>query len=85
MKRKQLNDPPTGAQLGFARLATAFAVFSIGALSMGAVAIGALAIRRLALGTGRIRRLSIDELEVGRLRVRERVTEMGNREQATDS
>ena len=75
MARKPIVYPPAGSQLAFARIATAFAVLSVGALAIGALAVGALSIRRLALGDGRIRRLSIDELEVGRLRVRELITE----------
>jgi PPOX class probable F420-dependent enzyme len=46
-----------------------------GAAAFGAVAIGALAIRALAVKRGKIGHLSIDELEVGRLRVREPVIE----------
>jgi hypothetical protein len=85
MKDKKPIDPATGSQLAFARVATAFAMVSIGALAVGAVAIGALTIRRLALGTGRIRRLSIDELDVGKLHVRERVTGLDDHKQAKDN
>ena len=48
---------------------------AVGALAVGALAIGRLAIRRVAILTGRIDRLSIEEPEVGRLRVREVITE----------
>jgi hypothetical protein len=85
MKRKKLTDPEAGAQRPLATVAAAFGLFSIGALAIGAVAIGALAIRRLALGTGRIRRLSIDDLEVGRLRVREHVTDLDSNEPDKDN
>jgi hypothetical protein len=84
MKHKKPTYSAAGSQLFFAHVATAFAVLSIGAIAMGAVAIGALAIRRLALGTGQIRRLSIDELDVGKLRVRERIIETDSPEQAND-
>ncbi len=43
-------------------------------VAIGAVAIGRLAIGRVAVKEGRIKRLVIDELEVGRLRVRETIT-----------
>lgn len=66
----------SGAQLAFARWATALAVASVGAAAVGAVAIGAfaigrLSIRRVAVEGARIKRLRIDELEVGRLTVDE--------------
>ena len=80
MKRRKLTNPADGNQLAHRYVATALAVLSVGALAIGAVAIGSLAIRRLALGTGRIRRLSIDELEVGKLRIREHDTEPDSRE-----
>ncbi|MEJ2366440.1 MAG: hypothetical protein P8017_17530 [Deltaproteobacteria bacterium] len=85
MKRKKLTNPSAGTQLAFRRVATALAVLSIGALATGAVAIGALAIRRLALGTGRIGRLSIDDLEVGKLRVRESITELDSLDRTKDN
>jgi hypothetical protein len=49
---------------------------ALGAFAIGAAAVGALAIGRLAVGAfdvkrGRIRALSVDELEIGRLQVRE--------------
>jgi len=52
--------PSAGSQIAFARVATALAVMSVGAL---------------AIVSGRIDRLSIDELDVNRLRVRELITE----------
>jgi hypothetical protein len=67
--------PRAGAQLAFARVATALAVFGIGALSIGALALGAVAINRLAIRSGKIKRLAIDDLEVGRLRVKELIRE----------
>jgi hypothetical protein len=73
--RRVVTYPKAGSQLAFARMATAFALFSIGALSIGAIAIGALAIKRFALDAGRIKRLSIEELDVGRLRVRETISD----------
>jgi hypothetical protein len=82
MKQEQteLTYPKAGSQLAFARVATALAAVSVGALSIGALAIGALAIGRLvvkrfAAKNGTIDRLVIQELEVGRLRVRELITE----------
>src|SRR5215217_3951168 len=76
--------PPVGAQVAFARVATGLAWTSLGALAVGAsaagaVAIGALAIRALAVKRGRIQRLDIEELEVGRLHVRELVVEQEQR------
>jgi hypothetical protein len=77
-RRKE--QPPFGAQVAFARVATGLGWTSLGALAIGAsaagaVAIGALAIRALAVKRGRIQRLDIEELEVGRLHVRELVVE----------
>ena len=70
-RRKE--QPPFGAQVAFARVATGLAWTALGALgvgasAVGAMAIGALAIRALAVKRGRIQRLDIEELEVGRLR-----------------
>jgi len=76
--------PPFGAQVAFARVATGLAWTALGALGVGAsaagaMAIGALAIRALAVKRGRIQRLDIEELEVGRLHVRELVVEQEQR------
>ena len=61
-----------GAQTAVARVATALAFVSAGALAVGAVAVGAIAIGRLAVGrfvlkSGEIDRLLINELQVIRL------------------
>src|SRR5215203_2481703 len=90
--RRRVEQPPFGAQVAFARVATGLAWTGLGALAVGAsaagaVAIGALAIRALAVKRGRIGRLNIEELEVGRLHVRELVVEqerrpVGEQEQA---
>jgi hypothetical protein len=58
--------------------AAAFGTLAIGALAVGAAAVGALAIGRLAVGAfdvkrGRIRALSVDDLQIGRLYVREQI------------
>ena len=58
--------------------AVAFGSLATGALAIGAAAIGALAIGRLAVGAfdvkrGRIRALSVDDLQIGRLYVREQI------------
>src|SRR5918994_7483018 len=81
-RRKE--QPPFGAQVAFARVATGLAwtglgAVAVGASAAGAVAIGALAIRALAVKRGRIGRLDIEELEVGRLHVRELVVEQERR------
>jgi len=81
-RRKE--QPPFGAQVAFARVATGLGWTGLGALAVGAsaagaVAIGALAIRALAVKRGRIQRLDIEELEVGRLHVRELVVEQESR------
>jgi hypothetical protein len=81
-RRKE--QPPFGAQVAFARVATGLAWTALGALgvgasAVGALAIGALAIRALAVKRGRIQRLDIEELEVGRLHVRELVVEQEQR------
>jgi hypothetical protein len=52
-------------EAALARLGTALAATSMGALAIGALAVGAIAIRRLAVGSARIRRLEIDELVIG--------------------
>jgi hypothetical protein len=59
---------------------TAVAALAIGAFATGALAVGALAIGRLAVGAlslrrGHVRSFVVDDLEVGRLRVRELVVE----------
>ena len=41
------------------------------ALAMGAIAIGSIAIGKIFVGWGRIKKLQIDELEVGRIVVRD--------------
>ena len=81
-RRKE--QPPLGAQVAFARVATGLAWTGLGALALGAsaagaVAIGALAIRALAVKRGRIQRLDIEELEVRRLHVRELIVEQEQR------
>jgi hypothetical protein len=81
---RRVEQPPFGAQVAFARVATGLAWTGLGALAVGAsaagaVAIGALAIRALAVKRGRIERLEIEELEVGRLHVRELVVEREQR------
>jgi hypothetical protein len=79
-RARRVEQPPFGAQVAFARVATGLAWTGLGALAVGAsaagaMAIGALAIRALAVKRGRIQRLDIEELEVGRLHVRELVVE----------
>src|SRR5215217_3108995 len=79
-RARQLEHPPFGRQVAFARVATGLGWTSLGALAVGAsaagaVAIGALAIRALAVRRARIKHLNIEELEVGRLHVRELVVE----------
>ena len=54
---------------------TSLGAAATGAAALGAVAIGALAIRRLAVKRGKVGHLTIEDLEVGRLRVRELVVE----------
>jgi hypothetical protein len=81
---RRVEQPPFGAQVAFARVATGLAWTGLGALAVGAsaagaVAIGALAIRALAVKRGRIQRLDIEELEVSRLHVRELVVEQEQR------
>jgi hypothetical protein len=83
----QLEYPPFGRQVGFARAVTGLAwtsleALAVGASAAGAVAIGALAIRALAVRNARIKHLNKEELEVGRLYVRELVVEQ---EQAPQS
>jgi hypothetical protein len=73
MQRTSMSTPATDAQIAFARIATAFALLSVGALAIGRVAIWALAIK-----TGKIGHLSISELEVGRLHVRELIVDREN-------
>jgi hypothetical protein len=73
-RARQVEQPPFGTQVAFARMATALAVTGLGAVAIGAVAIRALAVKR-----GRIERLDIEELEVGRLHVRELVVEQERR------
>jgi hypothetical protein len=68
------------AQPAVARIATAVAFVSTGALAVGAMAIGAYAIGRLAIGrfvvkSGQIDRLVINELEVNSLRLKGKVIE----------
>jgi hypothetical protein len=60
-----------------ARLAAASAAAAVGALAIGTMVIGSLAIKRLALLSGRIHRLSIDDLEIGKLTVREEARGQG--------
>ena len=60
-----------------ARVATALAFVSAGALAVGAVAVGALAIGRLAVGRFVLRsaefdRVLINDLQVNSLRVKEK-------------
>jgi hypothetical protein len=52
----------------------AVGAFALGALALGALAIGALAVGRLEVGRARFRRLDIDDLNVGRLSVRQERT-----------
>jgi hypothetical protein len=83
-RARRKEQPPFGAQVAFARVATGLAWTGLGALAVGAsaagaMAIGALAIRALAVKRGRIKRLDIEELEVGRLHVRELVVEQERR------
>jgi hypothetical protein len=73
----EIERPRTEAQIAFARVATALAAMATGALAIGTFAIGALAIRRLAikalaLGRARVGKLVLDEVEIGRLVIRER-------------
>ena len=78
-ERPMVHYPRVGRQLAFARVATALALVSTGALAVGAVAVARLATRALAIKEGRIERLVIAELEVGRLRVEELITERPRR------
>jgi hypothetical protein len=83
-RARRKEQPPFGAQVAFARVATGLAWTGLGALAVGAsaagaMAIGALAIRALAVKRGRIKRLEIEELEVGRLHVRELLVEQERR------
>ena len=68
--RRQIEQPPFGRQVAFARIATALALTSLGAVAIGVVVIRALRVKR-----GSIEHLDIEELEVGRLHVRELVVE----------
>jgi hypothetical protein len=58
----------TGAQ---ARGAVAIGALAVGAAAVGGFAIGRLSVGRLAIGRAAIGRLVVEDLEVGRLRVRE--------------
>jgi hypothetical protein len=56
---------------------------AIGAIAVGAIAVGAIAIGRLSVGSLRMRRgyiktLRIEELEVGRLTIREPTNDGSN-------
>jgi hypothetical protein len=51
--------------------AVAFGAFALGATAVGALAIGRLAVGSLALRRGHVRTLTIDDLQIGRLLVRE--------------
>lgn len=71
--------PRARAQVALARLGTALAAVSTGALAIGAFAVGALAIRSLAVRALRVKRgtfgrIVVDELEIGRLTLREAPT-----------
>src|SRR5215208_3901661 len=81
-RRKE--QPPFGAQVAFARVATGLAWTALGALAVGASAVGAgamgaLALRALAVKRGMIQRLDRVELGLGRLHVRELVVEQEHR------
>jgi hypothetical protein len=54
------------AELAFARVDSALAFASVGALALGRLAVAPIAIRRLAIGAARIGRLDIGELHVER-------------------
>ncbi len=71
---------PSWARVGLARATTALGstgvgVVAAGAAAFGVVAIGAIDLMAIAVKRGKIGRLFIDELEVGRLRVRESIAE----------
>ena len=53
------------SHIALARIGTALALASMGALALGAVAVGALAIGALAIKSARIQRLEIQELVIG--------------------
>ena len=81
-RRKE--QPPFGAQVAFARGATGLGwtglgALAVGAMAAGAVAIGGLAIRARAVKRGRSECLDREELEVGRLHVRELLVEQERR------
>lgn len=59
--------PKTSSQIAWARVATTFAVVSVGALAIGALAIGRLAIKGLIVQRGHADKLSIKELRIDRL------------------
>lgn len=81
-ERREVMPPRTGAQIGFARVATALAFVATGALAIGALSVGALAIRRLFVRAldikeGRFGRIAVDELDIGKLLVHERPRALG--------
>ena len=83
-ERREINDAPrTPTSLEALRSrraqtavgAVAFGALAVGAIAFGAIAIGRLAIGALALKRGHVRTLRVDDLEVGRLHIRELVNQ----------
>jgi hypothetical protein len=71
---------PFGAQVAFVWVTglggwMSLGVLGLGAIAVGTLTIGALAIRAVALKRGKTERPNIEELEAGRLRVREPAVE----------
>ena len=63
--------PDVASQAGMARLGTALALVAIGSVAVGAFAIGRLSVRTLRVKRGSFRKLRVEELEIGRLTVRD--------------
>jgi hypothetical protein len=65
--------PKTSSQIAWARVATTFAVVSVGALAIGALAIGRLAIKGLIVQRGHVDKLSIKDLRIDRLTMKDQI------------
>jgi hypothetical protein len=65
---------PRVASRGSSLPSIAVGALALGALALGALAIGRLAIHRLALRRAHIGQLRIDDLDIGRIRVHERLS-----------
>ncbi|OKL41163.1 hypothetical protein [Pontibacter flavimaris] len=75
LKRNAGSVAAVQSQVAFARSATVLALVSVGAMAVGGLAIGHLAMKKLALKSGEVDSLRVNDPEVGRLKVKERITE----------